>query len=144
MLSLSPFTLACKAVRLVHTKTLAASRAGPLDLLFLKKPLQSFRLDTLQIVNHTHAVLCTISLIQTTKLPTREALTLPAEIIVVSASRLAILDSARDAGLRLAPIITSATRATISSAQESATKAAIHTTRSNESGRSQTLRYGLL
>jgi hypothetical protein len=136
--ALPPLELACKTVRLVHTNRLAASRTGPLDFFFLNKTLQSFGLYAPQIINHAHAILRTIALIQTSKTLTREARTVRAEITLVFASCLAILDSACNARLRLSPIITSATWATIPTAQKSVTEAAIHTTWGNERDQTQT------
>lgn len=118
----------------MDTNRLAASGAGPLGLLLLKKIRQSFGRYPPQIIDHAHAVVHAIPLIQALKLFAREAHTVAAKISIAPVSFPAILNFARGACLGFASIITSATRAFIATAQKGATQSAIHAAGRNECG----------
>jgi hypothetical protein len=125
----TPFALADKAECLVDANRRATARACPLGLLSLNKTRQPVGFYDPQILDHAHAIFHAVSLVQATKSLTREPRTVRAEIPANPASRTTTLDSARDARLRLAAIISSATRASIPVAQKCATKGAIHAAR---------------
>ncbi len=60
---LTPLVLATKASRLVNTKQVAALGTGPSLSFAADEMPYSELLDALEIVNHTHAVLSSITLI---------------------------------------------------------------------------------
>jgi hypothetical protein len=118
----------------VNTNRAAASGANPLGLLFFHEAPHSLGPYHPQIVDHAHAVLCSISLIQVTQPLTGEARAVGAEISVLCASRVASLDPAGQACLGLAGIVDPATRALVPVAQKGVTDPAIHAARGDQKG----------
>jgi hypothetical protein len=135
---LTPSSIADEADCLVDTNRFSAARAGPLDLLSLRKGAQALGFDAPQVVNHTHAVFCPIALVQAGKVVTREARTAGAGIPAVSASCRATFDLAGDAGLGFAVIVAPATWASIPASQEGVAEAAIHAARGDQVRPTQT------
>jgi hypothetical protein len=84
--------------------------------------------DVLKIINHAHAIFCSIPLVQMLQLITRRAVT--TEAVYGSASRyfLAVLDSAQDAHLRFETIVNSTAGARFFISYVCVTEAAVHST----------------
>jgi hypothetical protein len=95
----------------------------------LDKARQSLRFNAPQVRNHAHAVFSSIPLVHMTKPLAGEARAAEANILTGLKPLCTGLDSAANAGLRLAAIVTSAARAFVPATQESATKPAIHPAR---------------
>jgi hypothetical protein len=97
----------------VDAEGFAASTAGPPGLLALDEAAQPLGFDAPEILDHAHAVLRAITLVEVVEPLARKARALAAEISVLSASLRAILDSARHDSHRFAVIVAPATRAFI-------------------------------
>jgi len=131
----APFMPADQAGWLVDTNGFAASGASPLGLLAGNKAAQSVGLYPPQVINHAHAVLRTVSLVQTTQTLTGKASAVGGA--EASASCLASLDLAGNACLALSAVITSAARAPVPAAQKRVAEAAIHATGGDKGGLAQ-------
>ena len=95
---LTPLVLARKAVRLVNTEYFAALRTGPPFLFVSNELSQTELLYIHEIVNHTHAILGSIALIQVIQPVTGKAVTTETESDSTLHHILTVLDSACDAG----------------------------------------------
>ena len=105
---------------------LAALGAGP-PFLFVSNemPYPKFR-NVLQIVNHAHAVLGSIPVIQMVQPGARKAATTEAVLNLGIHYLLAVLNRARDAGFRFETIVTSAAGAGLYISHICPTKATVH------------------
>jgi hypothetical protein len=82
--------------------------------------------NVLEIADHAHAILGSITLIQMVQPVAREAITTKAVLDFGVHYLLTVLDSTYDAGFRFEAVITSATRACFLISCECKAKAAIH------------------
>lgn len=135
--SSTPLTLARKATRLVHTNHCPATRAHPLGLFIPDKTLYPRHAYRLEIVDHAHAVIRSVTLIQVYQQLARKARTVPAVTCLTSHPPLTILDSTGDAGLRFDAVVAAATRTSIPSPQVCAAQRTVHPTGSDQRGRIQ-------
>jgi hypothetical protein len=115
----------------VDTNGLAASGASPLGPFACDEAAYSVGLNPPQIVNHAHAVLRAVALVQATQTLTGKARAVGAE---ASTSCLASLDLAGNACLALSAIIASAARAAIPATPKGAAEAAIHPAGGDQGG----------
>jgi hypothetical protein len=129
---LAPSVPADQAGWLVDTNGFAASRASPLRLLARDETAETVRLYPPQVINHARAVLCTVALVQMAQTLTGKTRAVGAE---ASASYLASLDLAGNAGLAFSVVIASAARTAIPAAQKGVAEAAIHAAGGDQSGR---------
>jgi len=90
--------LARHALGLVNTEYLAAPGTGP-PFFFVPDEMPHAELpDTLQVINHTHAVFRPVTLIQMVQPGAREAVTVETVFDLAIDYLLAVLDTARNAG----------------------------------------------
>ncbi|MEI8003752.1 MAG: hypothetical protein WCG94_05400 [Methanothrix sp.] len=82
--------------------------------------------NVLEVIDHAHAILGSIPLIQMVKPDTREAVTTKAVLGFSIHHLLTVLDFAYDAGFRFEAVVTPATWARILLSCEGAADAAIH------------------
>jgi hypothetical protein len=118
--------LTIKTLWLVNTEELPAFRASP-PLFFVsdEMPYAEFS-NALEVIDHAHAILGPIPLIQMVQPVAREAITTKAVLDFGVHYLLTVLDSTYDAGFRFEAVITSATRAWFLISCECKAEAAIH------------------
>jgi hypothetical protein len=95
---LSPLVPARKALRLMNTDDLAAPGTGPLFFFILNELSYADLLYAYEIVNHTHTILGSITLIQVIEPDTGKAVTTEAVHGFALHCLLTVLDSACRAG----------------------------------------------
>ncbi len=129
---LTPLVLTINASRLVDTEDPTAFGAGP-PFCFAsnKTPYTEFP-DVLEILNHAHAILGSIPLIQGVKPVARKAVTTEAVVDFILPYLLTSLYGTCNTGFWLDAIITSATGAGFLISDIRATEATIHSTGGNQ------------
>jgi hypothetical protein len=116
----------------MDTEYLAALGTDP-PFLFASNEMPYAELpDVFQIVDHAHAILDSIPLIQVIQPDARKAFTIEAVLGLGVHYLLTVLDPARDAGSRFESVVTSATGACFFIPCICATEAAVHSTGSDE------------
>ena len=129
---LTPLVSTRKALRLMNTDYLTAFRTGPL-FFFVCNEISYAKLPyLLEIVNHTHAILGSISLIQVVQPDAWKAVATEAVLDSTFRHLLTILDSARDAGFRFETIVTSATGACLLISYIGSAEATVHSAGSDQ------------
>jgi hypothetical protein len=129
---LTPLVSARKALRLMNTDQLSALGAGPFFLFVSHEVSYAELLYMREIVNHTHSILRSITLIQVIQPVARKPVTTEAVPDLTLPYLLTVLDSACDAGFWFDAVIVSATGACPLISCISATEAAVHSTGSNQ------------
>ena len=103
--------LTIKTFRLVNTEYLSAFRTSPLFFFVSNEmPYAEFS-NVLKIIDHAHAVLGSIALIQSFQSGARKAVTTEAVLVFGVHHFLTVLDSARDANFSFEAVVASATGA---------------------------------
>ena len=116
----------------MNTNYLAALGTGP-PFLFVSNEMPYTELpDVLEIVNHTHAILGSVPLIQMVQPGARKAFTTEAVLDSSFHYLLTVLDSARDAGFRFETVVTSAAGACLFISYICATEATVHSAGSDQ------------
>ena len=118
----------------MHTKQIAALGTGPPGLFGSNELSYAKFPDTLQIVNHAHAILGSITLIQVCQTITGIAGATEAELDATLHDLLTVLNSARHAGFRFMAVITSAARTGLLLAPISTTELTVHATGGDQRG----------
>jgi hypothetical protein len=121
-----------KALLFMNTHQMTALGTGPLFLFVAHEVSYAELLYVHEIVNHTHSILGSITLIQVTQLVAREPVTAEAVTDFALPYPLTVLDAACDAGFWFAAVIVSATGACPLISCISATEATVHPTGSNQ------------
>jgi len=118
--------LAIKTLRLVNTEYLTAFRAAP-SFFFVsdEMPYAEFS-NVLEIADHAHAILGSISLIQMVQPGARKAVTTETVLDFGVHHLLTVFDPARDPNFRFEAVVTSATGARFLISCVSDAEAAIH------------------
>jgi hypothetical protein len=111
ILRVSPGAAAVRALRFVHTKAPAASRAGPLCFRFGDKALHPHFLDFGQVIQDADGVARAVAFLETQQGRAGISGTGEAEPASTDGPFRAVPDGAGKAGLRLVPGTASATRA---------------------------------
>jgi hypothetical protein len=128
----TPLVFARKALRLMNTNYLAALGTGP-PFLFVSNEMSYAELAyVLEIINHTHAILGSIALIQMVQFITRKAVATEAVLDSGFHYIHTVLDTAQDAGLRFDTVVASATGACLLISYICATEATIHSAGSDQ------------
>ena len=127
-----PLASARQTLRFMHTDQLAASWAGPFFLLGSDELPHAGFLYVVEIFDHTHAVLRSVSLIQVFQRVAGKAVTVEAVLRLAAGYPLACLDLADHAGLRLGRIILPAARASVPLSHKGPAQPAVHPARSNQ------------
>ena len=91
-----------------------------------EKPSDTKTLNIVKIFNHTHVVLGSVSLVQTSNVVTREFLAFKTKLHFAILKHFAVLDCAVSAGDRFVNIVNSATTTTVSRSQIRHANSAIH------------------
>jgi hypothetical protein len=138
--SLTPFAVTSRTGWLMHANRLATTGTRPLGFFGLYEIPQSASVDIVQIFNHAHAVVRTISSVQTAEPCTGKTLTSRAEFLPVAAHDFAISDFAIPSGPGFIRIIDPAAGTSVSFALISHAKRAIHPAGSNKLVGTQVLR----
>jgi hypothetical protein len=138
---LTPLVPASKALRFMNTDCLAALRTGPPYLFVSKKLSYAGLFYIFDIVNHTHAILGFIALIQVVQAGAGETVATGAVPGTAFRSLITGLDSARGAGFRFEIIVTSATWACLPISHVGSAEATVHSTGSDQ-GRANRICHG--
>ena len=93
----------------MNTDDIAALGAGPPFLFFPNEMSNSGRPYGVEIFNHTHPILTSITFIQVLQPGARKVFTTEAKLYVAFDDLLAVLDSARQAGFHFEPVVSPAT-----------------------------------
>ena len=121
-----------KALRLVNTNYLAALGTGP-PFLFVSNERPYAELFYIhEIVNHTHAILGSVPLVQMVQPGARKVVTTETVPDSTLHYLFTVLDSARDAGFRFETVATSTARACLFISYICATEATVHSTGSDQ------------
>jgi hypothetical protein len=123
---LTPPVLAKDTLRLVNADYLAAPGTDPLFFFASDEMPYAELPDALQIVDHAHAVLGSIALVQMVQRGAREAATIEAVLHLAIHYFLTVLDTACNAGSRFEAVVTPAAGACLHVSHVSATKATVH------------------
>ena len=116
----------------MNTYYLTALGTGPLFLFVSNEMSYAELLYVHEIVNHTHAILGSIALIQVIQPVARKPVTTEAVPDFTLHYLLTVLDSARDAGFRFDTVVAPATGACLLISCICATEAAVHSTGSDQ------------
>ena len=109
-----------------------AIRARPLGLFAPHKTLYPGNAYGLEVFNHAHPVFCPVTLVHVCQQLASKARTVAAVTSPAANPAAAILDSAPDAGLRLALVVAPATGASIPGSQVCSAQSAVHPTGRDE------------
>ena len=129
---LTPFVSAKKARRFMNTYQLAALGTGPPFLFVSNEMSYAELLYVHEIVNHTHSILGSITLIQVIQPVARKPVTAEAVLDFTLPYLFTVLDSACDAGFWFDAVVASATGACLLIPSISATETAVHSTGGNQ------------
>jgi hypothetical protein len=129
---LTPLVLARKALRLMNIDHLAALGTGPLFFFVLNELSYADLLYACEIVNHAHAILASITLIQVIQPVARKAATTEAVPGSTLRHLLAVLDSAHDAGFWFDAVVAPATGAGLMISRICNTETTVHSTGSDQ------------
>ena len=132
--SLTPFSLALKAMRLMNADRCPATWTRPLGLFIPDKTLYSRSAYGLEVLNHAHPIFRPVTLVDVCQQFARKAWTVAAVTGFASNPALTFLDAASDAGLRLATIVAPATGTRIPSPRVCSAQSAVHTTGRDQRG----------
>lgn len=129
---LPPLMPAIKTLRLVNTDDFAAPGAGPPLLLISNKMPYTGRLYISEILDHTHAILRSIAVIQSVQPVTRKAVTAGAILDFTFRYLLTALNFACDTGFRFKTVVIPATGACVFISFVCTTKATVHSAGSDQ------------
>ena len=115
----------------MNTYQLAALRTGPSFLFVSNEMSYAELLYVHEIINHTHAILGSIALIQVIQPVARKPVTTEAVLDFTLPYRLTVLDSAYDAGFWFDAVVASTTGACLLISCICATETTVHSTGSN-------------
>ena len=118
----------------MNTKHLTAPGAVPFFLFISKKVSYATFLYGLEVVEHAHAILCSIAFIQMVQPCAWKAVTTEAVFDFSGYHRLTVLNAAQSAGLRFETVVTPAAGACVLVTNISVTKAAVHSAGGNVIG----------
>jgi hypothetical protein len=138
--SLTPSAVTSRTGWLMHANRLTTTGTRPLGFFGFDEISQSVSVDIVQIFNHAHAVVRTISTVQTVEPRAGKTLASDAELLPVAAHDFAISDFAVPSGPRFVRIINPAAGTSVSFALISHAKRAIHPAGSNKLVGTQVLR----
>jgi hypothetical protein len=129
---LTPLVSTRNAVFFMNTNYLATLGASPLFLFVFNEIPYAELSYIFEIVNHTHSVLGSITMIQVLQYNAGKSITTEAILDSTFYYFLTILDSAHDAGFRFQTVVASATGACLPISRISAADAAVHTAGCNQ------------
>ena len=123
----APFVFARKALRVMNTNYLTAFGAGP-PFLFVSNELSYANLPyTHEIVNHTHAVFCSVPRVEAVQPVAGVFPAIEAILQISGLEHFALFYPALCPGFRLPMVIAPATRARVLFPDIGATEATVHT-----------------
>ena len=129
---LAPLVLARKALRLMNTEQPAALGTGPLFFFVLNELSDADLLYADEIVNHTHTILGSITLIQVIQPIARKRVTAEAVPEFTLPYLLTVFDLACNAGFWFDAVVASTTGACLLISCICTTETTIHSTGSNQ------------
>ncbi len=127
---LTPHMLTIKTFRIVNTEHLTTLRASPPFFFVSDEVPYPECPNVLEVVDHAHAILGSIPLVQMVQPGAREAVTTKAVLDFGVHHLLTVLDFACDAGFRFEAVVASATG--MVSSCKGAAEATIHSARSDQ------------
>ncbi len=119
-------------MRFVHTDQITTFRARPSLLLSGDKFADTDLTDHLKVLDHAHAVFCSIALVKSFESCARKRGTDKTKLLLAVSQRLAMRDLTGGAVVGLIGVLAMAARARFLGSNVAATKAAVHSARRNK------------